>query len=270
MGVPTIDGLGPIGGYDHSPEEYLEIASIVPRTTLLAALIAAIGRDPEVRAWRLEREAASAGLEDSRDQEARQQRRTVGGDGGLLAGGGGRTTRASSPGRPTRGRTGRRSTRVMPAARRGPRSRSSRARCGGRVHARRRRADPDVRRGSRRYRGRYRRPRRAVRGGPPAATLVVVARLMTPSLLVEVEAEARREADRRLAAMPTRSGARRPDPTPTSSPRNRFRRHARRAGTRAAPGSPHRSRSGSPSARAWTSVCEAAIEARTAGPTSRR
>jgi glutamate carboxypeptidase len=52
MGVPTIDGLGPIGGLDHSPEEYLEVASIVPRTTLLAALILAIGRDPTVREWR--------------------------------------------------------------------------------------------------------------------------------------------------------------------------------------------------------------------------
>ena len=52
MGVPSIDGLGPVGGMDHSPAEYLETASIVPRTTLLAALILAIGRDPEVRAWR--------------------------------------------------------------------------------------------------------------------------------------------------------------------------------------------------------------------------
>jgi glutamate carboxypeptidase len=52
MGVPTIDGLGPIGGMDHSPEEYLEIASIVPRTAMLAALILAIGRDPEVASWR--------------------------------------------------------------------------------------------------------------------------------------------------------------------------------------------------------------------------
>ncbi len=57
MGVPTIDGLGPIGGLDHAPGEYLEVASIVPRTTLLAGLIAAIGRDPEVRAWRAERTA---------------------------------------------------------------------------------------------------------------------------------------------------------------------------------------------------------------------
>jgi glutamate carboxypeptidase len=55
MGVPSIDGLGPIGGLDHSPGEYLEVASIVPRTALLAGLIAAIGRDPEVRAWRGER-----------------------------------------------------------------------------------------------------------------------------------------------------------------------------------------------------------------------
>ncbi|MEA2544972.1 MAG: glutamate carboxypeptidase [Chloroflexota bacterium] len=55
MGVPSIDGLGPIGGNDHSPAEYLEVASIVPRTTLLAGLILAIGRDPEVVAWRAAR-----------------------------------------------------------------------------------------------------------------------------------------------------------------------------------------------------------------------
>jgi glutamate carboxypeptidase len=64
MGIPTIDGLGPIGGYDHSPDEYLETASIVPRTTLLAALITAIGRDPDVRSWRLERESNATGSED--------------------------------------------------------------------------------------------------------------------------------------------------------------------------------------------------------------
>ena len=45
-------GLGPIGGLDHSPEEYLEVDSIVPRTTLLAALLLAIARDPDVAAWR--------------------------------------------------------------------------------------------------------------------------------------------------------------------------------------------------------------------------
>ena len=52
MGVPTIDGLGPIGGNDHSPEEYLEVDSIVPRTSLLAALLLAVGRDPVVASWR--------------------------------------------------------------------------------------------------------------------------------------------------------------------------------------------------------------------------
>jgi glutamate carboxypeptidase len=63
MGVPSIDGLGPIGGLDHSPGEYLEVASIVPRTVLLAALIAAIGRDPEIGRWRNERtERDGAGL----------------------------------------------------------------------------------------------------------------------------------------------------------------------------------------------------------------
>jgi glutamate carboxypeptidase len=60
MGVPTVDGLGPIGGLDHSPGEYLEVDSIVLRTALLAALIAAIGRDREVRAWRAERLARAA------------------------------------------------------------------------------------------------------------------------------------------------------------------------------------------------------------------
>jgi glutamate carboxypeptidase len=57
MGVPTVDGLGPIGGLDHAPGEYLEVGSIAPRTVMLAALMAAIGRDPEVRAWRAERVA---------------------------------------------------------------------------------------------------------------------------------------------------------------------------------------------------------------------
>jgi glutamate carboxypeptidase len=52
MGIPTIDGLGPIGGNDHSPAEYLDIDSIVPRTTLLAGLMLAIARDPSIRGWR--------------------------------------------------------------------------------------------------------------------------------------------------------------------------------------------------------------------------
>jgi len=45
LGVPTIDGLGPIGGMDHGPDEYIELDSIVPRTALLARILQAIGRD---------------------------------------------------------------------------------------------------------------------------------------------------------------------------------------------------------------------------------
>ena len=52
MGIPSLDGLGPIGGNDHSPAEYLEVDSIVPRTTLVAGLLLAIARDPEILAWR--------------------------------------------------------------------------------------------------------------------------------------------------------------------------------------------------------------------------
>ena len=55
LGVPSLDGLGPIGGNDHAPAEYLELDSIVPRTTLLAGLLLAIAADPEVAAWRGER-----------------------------------------------------------------------------------------------------------------------------------------------------------------------------------------------------------------------
>jgi glutamate carboxypeptidase len=38
-GCPTLDGLGPIGGGAHSPDEWLDLDSVVPRTTLLAAVI---------------------------------------------------------------------------------------------------------------------------------------------------------------------------------------------------------------------------------------
>jgi glutamate carboxypeptidase len=41
-GLATLDGLGPIGGDDHSVDEWLALSSVVPRTTLLAALIARI------------------------------------------------------------------------------------------------------------------------------------------------------------------------------------------------------------------------------------
>ena len=52
LGMASLDGLGPIGGNDHSPAEYLDVESIVPRTTLVAGLLVAIGRDPLIREWR--------------------------------------------------------------------------------------------------------------------------------------------------------------------------------------------------------------------------
>ncbi len=41
-GVPVLDGLGPVGGLDHSPDEYILVSSIIPRTALLARLVMAI------------------------------------------------------------------------------------------------------------------------------------------------------------------------------------------------------------------------------------
>jgi glutamate carboxypeptidase len=43
LGVPTLDGLGPVGGDDHSVDEWLDLTSVVPRTALLAGLIGRIG-----------------------------------------------------------------------------------------------------------------------------------------------------------------------------------------------------------------------------------
>lgn len=44
FGLPTLDGLGPIGDLDHSPDEYIELDSIAPRAALVAGLIAAVGK----------------------------------------------------------------------------------------------------------------------------------------------------------------------------------------------------------------------------------
>ena len=52
MGVPSLDGLGPVGGNDHAPSEYLEVDSIVPRTAMLAGLLLEIAADPAVLEWR--------------------------------------------------------------------------------------------------------------------------------------------------------------------------------------------------------------------------
>ena len=43
VGAPTICGVGPIGGRAHTPEEYLEIESVVPRAQALALAVMRIG-----------------------------------------------------------------------------------------------------------------------------------------------------------------------------------------------------------------------------------
>ena len=159
MGVPTIDGLGPIGGLDHSPGEYLEVASIVPRT----ALSRGCRRDRARSGGRgLAGGAAREGGRLTGRPAARVQRRPVGGVRRLQPGGGGRrrVLRVRHDGRgPGR--------RVATSRRRGgPGSRLVRDRGAsarrGRLLARRRRADAHVRHGpGRRRRGR-RGPRRAV------------------------------------------------------------------------------------------------------------
>lgn len=42
-GMAVLDGLGPIGGDDHSPSEWLDLGSVVPRVTLLAGLMVELG-----------------------------------------------------------------------------------------------------------------------------------------------------------------------------------------------------------------------------------
>ncbi|MEU8717312.1 M20 family metallopeptidase [Streptomyces sp. NPDC048663] len=42
-GVPVLDGLGPVGGGDHSPQEWLDTTTIVTRVALLASLVVELG-----------------------------------------------------------------------------------------------------------------------------------------------------------------------------------------------------------------------------------
>jgi glutamate carboxypeptidase len=49
-GLATIDGLAPVGGEAHGPDEWLDLASVVPRTALLAGLLARLGGPAGARA----------------------------------------------------------------------------------------------------------------------------------------------------------------------------------------------------------------------------
>ena len=43
IGVPSVDGLGPVGGLDHTIDEYIELASVEPRIATAVALCREIG-----------------------------------------------------------------------------------------------------------------------------------------------------------------------------------------------------------------------------------
>ena len=43
VGTPVLDGLGPVGGDDHSPDEWVDLATVPQRVALLAGLIAEAG-----------------------------------------------------------------------------------------------------------------------------------------------------------------------------------------------------------------------------------
>ncbi|MEV4946447.1 M20 family metallopeptidase [Streptomyces sp. NPDC053755] len=42
-GIPVLDGLGPVGGADHTPQEWLDVTSVPHRIALLADLVASLG-----------------------------------------------------------------------------------------------------------------------------------------------------------------------------------------------------------------------------------
>ncbi|MFF2369131.1 M20/M25/M40 family metallo-hydrolase [Agromyces sp. NPDC058110] len=49
LGVPTLDGLGPIGGADHSPDEWIDLASVPDRVAMLAGLVIAVCEQDSLR-----------------------------------------------------------------------------------------------------------------------------------------------------------------------------------------------------------------------------
>ena len=52
LGLPVLDGLGPIGGLDHSPDEYIEADSFAPRAAMVAGLIQRILSEEKLKELR--------------------------------------------------------------------------------------------------------------------------------------------------------------------------------------------------------------------------
>ena len=46
LGIPTVDGLGPIGGGQHSKHEYMLIPSLIERTNLFIQSVSALAQQP--------------------------------------------------------------------------------------------------------------------------------------------------------------------------------------------------------------------------------
>ena len=59
IGIPTVDGLGPVGALDHTEEEYVEIASIDPRIEATVRLCRELGGATRLTAVRSVRPAPS-------------------------------------------------------------------------------------------------------------------------------------------------------------------------------------------------------------------
>jgi glutamate carboxypeptidase len=51
-GTPALDGLGAVGGGFHSPAEWLDVESVVPRIYLTAKLLMELGANPPARTSR--------------------------------------------------------------------------------------------------------------------------------------------------------------------------------------------------------------------------
>jgi glutamate carboxypeptidase len=49
MGVPALDGLGPVGGGFHSDKEWIDLTTVTPRLYLLTKLIMELGANPPAR-----------------------------------------------------------------------------------------------------------------------------------------------------------------------------------------------------------------------------
>lgn len=76
-GLPTLDGLGPIGANDHSPDEYIDLRSVPLRCALISGLVSAVSQSRQSdQAWSCT-EKEERHDRGSRPQGARLRRRVA-------------------------------------------------------------------------------------------------------------------------------------------------------------------------------------------------